>query len=145
MTNINEILSERAKNYGSFSSQAELSQNLKNVMRSSKNWTRMSDMQRESLEMIAHKIARILNGDPNYEDSWVDIGGYANLPLVVKQKHLDWVESLRNKATEEERVRVDRDFAWVECLRDNKTGKNISKEEADRIKWFHWANGKSWP
>lgn len=29
--------------------------------------------------MIFHKIARILNGDPNYADSWVDIAGYAKL------------------------------------------------------------------
>ena len=29
--------------------------------------------------MIAHKIGRILNGDPNYADSWVDIAGYAQL------------------------------------------------------------------
>lgn len=33
--------------------------------------------------MIAHKIARILNGDPDYDDSWVDIAGYAT--LVVKK------------------------------------------------------------
>lgn len=30
-------------------------------------------------EMIAHKIARILNGDPNYADNWHDIAGYATL------------------------------------------------------------------
>lgn len=35
--------------------------------------------QREALEMIAHKIARILNGDPNYADSWHDVAGYATL------------------------------------------------------------------
>jgi hypothetical protein len=29
--------------------------------------------------MIQHKIARILNGDPNYHDSWHDIGGYSKL------------------------------------------------------------------
>jgi hypothetical protein len=29
--------------------------------------------------MIAHKIGRILNGDPNYADSWIDIAGYAQL------------------------------------------------------------------
>lgn len=33
----------------------------------------------EALEMIAHKIARICNGDPNYADNWVDIAGYATL------------------------------------------------------------------
>lgn len=35
--------------------------------------------QRESLEMVMHKIARIINGDPNYADSWHDIAGYAKL------------------------------------------------------------------
>jgi hypothetical protein len=29
--------------------------------------------------MIAHKIGRIVNGDPRYADSWVDIAGYAKL------------------------------------------------------------------
>jgi hypothetical protein len=29
--------------------------------------------------MIAHKIGRIVNGDPDHVDSWVDIAGYAQL------------------------------------------------------------------
>ena len=29
--------------------------------------------------MISHKIARIMNGDPNYADNWIDIAGYATL------------------------------------------------------------------
>jgi len=29
--------------------------------------------------MICHKIGRIVNGDPNYYDSWADIAGYAKL------------------------------------------------------------------
>ena len=29
--------------------------------------------------MVAHKIGRILNGDPNYIDSWHDIIGYTRL------------------------------------------------------------------
>jgi hypothetical protein len=29
--------------------------------------------------MVVHKIGRILNGDPHYADSWVDIAGYAKL------------------------------------------------------------------
>ena len=33
--------------------------------------------------MIMHKISRILNGDPNYVESWRDISGYAE--LVVKE------------------------------------------------------------
>lgn len=29
--------------------------------------------------MICHKMARIINGDPNYRDSWDDVAGYATL------------------------------------------------------------------
>jgi hypothetical protein len=31
------------------------------------------------MTMIVHKLARIVNGDPNYGDSWRDIEGYAKL------------------------------------------------------------------
>jgi hypothetical protein len=48
-------------------------------MMDSKNWGTLSDDKRESLEMIAHKIGRILNGDPDYDDSWLDIEGYSKL------------------------------------------------------------------
>ncbi len=34
---------------------------------------------KESFQMIANKIGRILNGDPLYKDSWTDIIGYATL------------------------------------------------------------------
>ena len=49
------------------------------VFMDSPNWSDMPDDMREALEMIAHKIGRILNGDPNYADSWIDIAGYAKL------------------------------------------------------------------
>jgi len=29
--------------------------------------------------MVAHKLGRIVNGDPNYVDSWTDIIGYTRL------------------------------------------------------------------
>jgi hypothetical protein len=48
-------------------------------MRDSPNWGDLTDDKREALEMIAHKIGRILNGDPEYKDSWHDIIGYARL------------------------------------------------------------------
>ena len=41
--------------------------------------------------MIAVKIARILNGDPNHFDSWIDIAGYATLAaeLILKKEQQD--------------------------------------------------------
>jgi hypothetical protein len=83
---IEAILAERGKRYGVFMSHADITQDLKEVMRQfqPKNdgctpFHHLAVDQREALEMIAHKIGRILNGDPNYSDSWHDIAGYAKL------------------------------------------------------------------
>lgn len=76
---IAEVLAERGKLYGSFTGNATISQNLKAVMWVQDNYLDLALDQQEALEMIAHKIARILNGDPNYVDNWIDIAGYAKL------------------------------------------------------------------
>lgn len=73
------LLAERGKTYGDFTFHAEITQELKRVMGAAPGWQRLNAHQREALEMIQHKVGRILNGDPNYRDSWADIGGYARL------------------------------------------------------------------
>lgn len=74
------ILKERGARYGSFFDHAEKSQSLKRQLQiHSKKWADLSPDQKEALEMICHKIARIINGDPNWSDSWRDIAGYAEL------------------------------------------------------------------
>ena len=80
MTNnqIDAVLAERERRYGKFEDHAKISQSLKATMRhANSSWDKMHPDQREALEMIAHKIARILNGDPDYADSWIDVAGYA--------------------------------------------------------------------
>lgn len=79
MAAINEILEERGARYGKFENHATISQTLKEAMKYTQLWDNLADDQKEALEMIQHKIARILNGDPNYDDSWRDIAGYATL------------------------------------------------------------------
>jgi len=72
-------LAERGIRYGNFSGHASISQAIKDTIRCTDGWLNLNSSQAEALEMIAHKIARILNGDPNYADSWHDIAGYASL------------------------------------------------------------------
>lgn len=79
MTSITTILAERGSRYGDFATHALITQSLKDVMKKTPNWDILSPSQKEALEMTAHKIGRILNGDPDYDDSWVDIGGYTKL------------------------------------------------------------------
>lgn len=78
-TVIEETLAERGTRYGQFSNHAEVTQTLKRAMQATPKYDRLSDAHKEALEMIQHKVGRILNGDPNYQDSWHDIQGYARL------------------------------------------------------------------
>lgn len=78
-TTLDAVLNERGSRYGSFIKHAVITQRLKAVMSDTDNWIALNDDMVEALEMIAHKIGRILNGDPTYADSWVDIAGYAQL------------------------------------------------------------------
>lgn len=78
-TDIQSVLEQRGSRYGTFKGHADIAQELKRVMRSSPSFIKMSNSQVEAMEMVMHKIARILNGDPNYDDSWVDIAGYSKL------------------------------------------------------------------
>ena len=73
------VLDERGQRYGAFDGHAAITQGLKDVMRTAPGWRRLSNAQREGLEMIQHKIGRMLNGDPTYMDNIVDIMGYATL------------------------------------------------------------------
>ncbi len=78
-TNVDAMLAERGKRYGKFTGHARITQHLKNVMFTYRIRADLDDDMVEALEMIAHKIGRILNGDPSYYDSWKDIAGYAQL------------------------------------------------------------------
>ncbi|HEI0268560.1 TPA: hypothetical protein SIE67_004092 [Escherichia coli] len=74
-----QLITERGSRYGKFKDGAAIMQELKFVMREVDGWHNLTPSQREALDMIQHKIGRILNGDPTYDDSWKDIAGYATL------------------------------------------------------------------
>jgi hypothetical protein len=75
---IDAILTERGSQYGSFVSHAEITQQLKSVVETYNKGNLGADMQ-EALDMICHKMGRIINGNPAHIDSWDDIAGYAKL------------------------------------------------------------------
>lgn len=74
-----EILDARGKEYGSFAEHARITQNIKDAYKDSPNWDKLPPAMKESLEMNAHKVGRILNGNMNNKDSWQDIEGYTKL------------------------------------------------------------------
>lgn len=76
---LDKILTQRGDRYGAFDKHAEITQLLKNIIFDAKPRRLYAYDQVEALDMICHKLGRIINGDPDYSDSWVDIAGYAQL------------------------------------------------------------------
>lgn len=76
---IMSLIAERGTRYGRFKDGAEIMRDLKHVMHEVDGWNNLTPSQKEALDMIQHKIGRILNGDPNYDDNWKDIAGYSKL------------------------------------------------------------------
>lgn len=92
---IEETLKERGSNYGSFHTQANLSQTLNAIItnhyasthvNAEGQPTAMPNFMAEAMHMICHKMARIVNGDPLYADSWHDIAGYATLVVDILEE-----------------------------------------------------------
>jgi len=78
---VDKTLDARAEMYGKFKDGAALMQSIKRTLadHAAKHGKTFADDQWEALEMIVHKIGRIVNGDPDVTDHWVDIAGYATL------------------------------------------------------------------
>lgn len=78
-TDVNATTTARQSRYGTLQENGEISQDIKDRMRATPNWDKLAADQKESLDMIAHKISRILAGDVKYADNWHDIAGYASV------------------------------------------------------------------
>jgi hypothetical protein len=76
-----DLLDQRAKTHGNYMLHAEITQDLKRTIgHYISDWDKdIDDDMHESLDMIAHKIGRIIAGNPSVIDHWADIAGYAQL------------------------------------------------------------------
>jgi hypothetical protein len=95
MKQVDKVLKERGSRYGEFHNLARISKKIKDMyyMDQKRNVTPAMD---EAMEMIIHKLARIINGDPYYKDNLIDIQGYCQLYL----DELDRIEKGKEKVNE---------------------------------------------
>jgi len=82
MPEIKDVLQQRNGTHGNFLDTCATTQELMQVLYRGSNFGALSAPQVESLHMMAHKLARIVNGDPNFEDHWIDIEGYSTLVRI---------------------------------------------------------------
>ena len=79
---LSAMLKERKGTHGHFIDHARITQALKQIIHEELNRCgihKFSPCHVESLEMIVHKIGRIIAGDPTFADHWDDIAGYAKI------------------------------------------------------------------
>lgn len=78
---VDAILNNRAKQYGKFIEGAEIMQMTKRLIHNyvEQRGTSLAFDQLEAIDMIVHKLGRIVNGNPDKVDHWDDIAGYATL------------------------------------------------------------------
>lgn len=81
MTDIDHILETRGGTHGDFTDNARFSTTVKDLIQqiTDDQHQVMTPVQREALDMIVHKISRIICGDSSEPDHWADIAGYAML------------------------------------------------------------------
>ena len=81
ITNLDALLEARGKTHGDYAVHALVTQDLKRVITHHVGHLdrRLDDDMQETLDMITHKIGRIIAGDAGFADHWADIAGYAQL------------------------------------------------------------------
>jgi hypothetical protein len=78
---LDTMLDKREDQYGSYMQSADTAIKIKGAMHNAiaRNDLHLYPDQLMSLDMIAVKLSRIVNGNPAHRDSWLDIAGYAML------------------------------------------------------------------
>ncbi len=82
--NLDKVLKDRGTMYGDYSKMAECICEMQRLVaqyqpKNESGRLHMTDAQHHSLDMIMTKIGRIITGNPNHSDNWLDIEGYARL------------------------------------------------------------------
>jgi len=77
----------RDNQHGGMEAVGNVAQRMKSAIRTGRNWQRLSWGEREALDMICHKVGRVLSGaDPHDQQHWEDVAGYAHAAMR-EQKH----------------------------------------------------------
>lgn len=85
MKSTDQLVTERKATHGAFEDHARAAQAFKDVFvteliaRARRQQPPLSDTQKEAVDMICHKLGRIVAGDASFADHWDDIAGYARI------------------------------------------------------------------
>lgn len=123
-----DLLAQRGTTHGAFSDHARITQRLKAILRMERlarhkrGQPELNHMQLEALEMILHKIGRIIAGEASFQDHWDDIAGYALLPGQGGIANNPAVSSIPDSAEIEDNIFAQETFGAIEPLSASEAG-----------------------
>lgn len=87
---VETMLTEREKTHGNFRDHARCTQRLKSVLRDELEIVgkTLTMEQQEALDMVFHKIGRVVAGDADFLDHWDDMAGYSTLVAKILRGEL---------------------------------------------------------
>jgi hypothetical protein len=92
MTDAEALLKERGGKHGDFTLGAQFTQDVMDVFHRQANWRLLEAFHKEGIHMIVHKMQRIMTGQHDYDDHWLDVEGYARCVRerlgLVHEKHM---------------------------------------------------------
>lgn len=78
-TEIDLLLEARDATHGKYEKTAAAAQAIKAVLHKQDGWYNLEDDAKEALDMWATKVGRILGGNPDTIEHWIDCAGYSQL------------------------------------------------------------------
>lgn len=82
LTQLKSILNERGGSYGSYNEVAKIQTQIIDLLRSAEGYNKLKPSTILAIEMIIHKIIRLVNSGKEKEDTLLDIAGYTLLALA---------------------------------------------------------------
>ncbi len=79
------ILEVRGQAYGPYRKMSKTAQDLKQRFRIEEDWQYLLPHEKESIDLICTKLARLLHGNSDKTDTLNDIAGYAELAKETKE------------------------------------------------------------
>lgn len=138
------LIDTRQGVHGEFMENSRCTWEIMRALQDERNWSVLPDHMKHALYMVAHKMARVLAGNPEEPDHWDDMAGYATLvaqrirnPIKPIDKFDDHYHALSiawNCTREEAKQRLAAMFMERQPDRLSEAQKQMAKDFQERQK-----------
>lgn len=108
---VDALIAERSTTHGDYMVNSAITWRIKDALHMGSRYNEMHPAMKETLDMVAHKMHRIVNGDPFFKDHWVDMTGYPHLVVGNWDRLVRWHRDEQMRSAGVEIVRTSERIA----------------------------------